>query len=88
MLASHEQISEVPGIKRGANFSLWAHGQMVAIGSRQPSGGVKGDCLREYSFMRGSTKEEIDQLFQYAAVSILYQKLLLITQRFLDLRLH
>ncbi|KAF7971548.1 hypothetical protein HWV62_20868 [Athelia sp. TMB] len=51
--------------------------EMVAIGSRQPSGGVKGDCLREYSFMKGSTKEEVDQLFQYAATSDYVDALLL-----------
>lgn len=70
LLASHDSISNRPGLRRGDKFEAWSHGQMVAIGSRMPSGGIKGDCLREYpGVMAGTTVADIRKLFQYAAVS-------------------
>ncbi|KAF7970281.1 hypothetical protein HWV62_24476 [Athelia sp. TMB] len=67
LMASHTEVSKIPGIKRGNQFAQWAGGQMVAIGSRQAAGGIKGDCLREYSAIKGSTVEDIQRLFQYAS---------------------
>ena len=68
--ANHDIISKAPGTKRGANFALWDHGQMVSLGSRQPAGGIKGDGYREYPIMEGKTVKDIQTLLRYAAVSV------------------
>lgn len=62
-------MSRFKGIKRGAKFEAWSYGKMVAIGSRQPAGGIPGDCYREYPELNGDTLEDIQALFTYAYVS-------------------
>lgn len=69
LITSHEVISTKSGISRGKNLEPWSHGQMVPIGSRLPTGGIKGDCFREYPVMAGTTEADIRELMQYAAVS-------------------
>lgn len=69
-------MSALPGIKRGAIFQAWDYGQMVAIGSRQPAGGIPGDCYREYPDMKADSVQDISKLFTYAYVSLFKVKFL------------
>lgn len=62
-------MSRFKGLWRNPDFQAYAPGKMVALGSRQPSGGRKGDTYTEYPEISATTMQDIDALFSYAHVS-------------------
>ncbi|KAF7966109.1 hypothetical protein HWV62_40006 [Athelia sp. TMB] len=66
LLQHHTNVSCFKGIDRGANLQATYTGQMVAIGSRQPAGGIPGDTYREYPNLSGDDLDGIETLFSYA----------------------
>ncbi|KAF7971900.1 hypothetical protein HWV62_19527, partial [Athelia sp. TMB] len=66
LVQHHQDVSTFKGIQRGAAFQAAHTGDMVAIGSRQPAGGIPGDTYREYPGLSGENLEGIKTLFSYA----------------------
>ncbi|KZP27502.1 hypothetical protein FIBSPDRAFT_886400 [Athelia psychrophila] len=63
---NHARMSRFKGLWRNPDFQAYAPGKMVALGSRQPSGGRKGDTYTEYPEISATTMQDIDALFSYA----------------------
>ncbi|KAF8204367.1 hypothetical protein K438DRAFT_1819719 [Mycena galopus ATCC 62051] len=65
-LIYNHHLVQVSGIKRRADMQRWAYGTMTAIGSRQPTGGKKGDGYNAYPCMQGRSVGEIKALHRAA----------------------
>ncbi|KAK7006828.1 hypothetical protein R3P38DRAFT_2793508 [Favolaschia claudopus] len=61
-LIYNHRLVVVRAIRRRAIMQMWAYGTMTATGSRQPSGGGKGDGYGPYACHRGDTVDDISAM--------------------------
>ncbi|KAJ7612385.1 hypothetical protein DFH06DRAFT_1371504 [Mycena polygramma] len=65
-LNDNHRLVQVRAIRRRDMMQRWAYGSITGRGSRQPSGGRKGDCYGPYACHRGDTPDDIRALFRDA----------------------
>lgn len=58
----------VRSVKRRESMEAWSYGSMTAAGSREATGGRKGDTYAEYTIHSGKTVDDINALFRHAQV--------------------
>ncbi|KAK7006866.1 hypothetical protein R3P38DRAFT_2555019 [Favolaschia claudopus] len=67
-LIYNHRLVVVRAIRRRAIMQMWAYGTMTATGSRQPSGGGKGDGYGPYACHRGDTVDDISAMAREGTV--------------------
>jgi hypothetical protein len=55
-------------LARSADQQKWAYGSMVAIGSRIPKGGIRGDTYHPYDHVKAEDPDDTKMLFEHAKV--------------------
>ncbi|KAJ7787382.1 hypothetical protein B0H14DRAFT_3505641 [Mycena olivaceomarginata] len=65
-LIHNHRLVKVRAIRRRSIMQRWAYGSMTATGSRQASGGRRGDTYSAYACHRGDTPDDIKALFSEA----------------------
>ncbi|KAJ7843062.1 hypothetical protein B0H14DRAFT_3456368 [Mycena olivaceomarginata] len=65
-LIHNHRLVKVRAIRRCSIMQRWAYGSMTATGSRQASGGRRGDTYSAYACHRGDTPDDIKALFSEA----------------------
>jgi len=61
-------------VGRGDKFQAWKRGEMLAVGSRMPSGGRPGDTYTVYQGMEiMDDVHQIRKLFKHAKVSTIHE---------------
>ncbi|KAJ7833105.1 hypothetical protein B0H14DRAFT_1169036 [Mycena olivaceomarginata] len=63
---SNYTVLDEESLARSADQQKWAYGSMVAIGSRIPKGGIRGDTYRSYDHVKAEDPDDTKMLFEHA----------------------